>query len=115
VQHALSRDPKRVPQQQYTWRTSGTGAANSHVGTTVANLPQDLIRSTRALWPDEAFPGASSGSFFEDTRYVCRNARSERLRISRQSPLEEIMGRGILLWMLGVPIPIILLLAMCQH
>jgi hypothetical protein len=28
---------------------------------------------------------------------------------------EEIMGRGILLWMLGVPIPVILLLAMCQH
>ena len=28
---------------------------------------------------------------------------------------EEIMGRGILLWMLGVPIPIILLLALCSH
>ena len=28
---------------------------------------------------------------------------------------EEIMGRGILLWMLGVPLPIILLLAMCSH
>jgi hypothetical protein len=26
-----------------------------------------------------------------------------------------IMGRGILLWLLGVPIPIILLLAMCSH
>jgi hypothetical protein len=26
-----------------------------------------------------------------------------------------IMGRGILLWMLGVPLPIILLLAMCSH
>ncbi len=25
------------------------------------------------------------------------------------------MGRGILLWMLGVPLPIILLLAMCSH
>jgi hypothetical protein len=25
------------------------------------------------------------------------------------------MGRGILLWLLGVPIPIILLLAMCSH
>jgi len=25
------------------------------------------------------------------------------------------MGRGILLWMLGVPIPIILLLALCSH
>lgn len=28
---------------------------------------------------------------------------------------EGIMGRGILLWMLGVPLPIILLLAMCSH
>jgi hypothetical protein len=28
---------------------------------------------------------------------------------------EKIMGRGILLWMLGVPIPIILLLALCSH
>jgi hypothetical protein len=26
---------------------------------------------------------------------------------------EKIMGRGILLWMLGVPIPIILVLALC--
>jgi hypothetical protein len=26
-----------------------------------------------------------------------------------------IMGRGILLWMLGVPLPVILLLAMCSH
>ena len=25
------------------------------------------------------------------------------------------MGRGILLWLLGVPIPVILLLAMCSH
>ena len=28
---------------------------------------------------------------------------------------ESYMGRGILLWMLGVPIPVILLLAMCSH
>ena len=28
---------------------------------------------------------------------------------------EFLMGRGILLWLLGVPIPIILLLAMCSH
>jgi len=25
------------------------------------------------------------------------------------------MGRGILLWLLGVPIPVILLLALCSH
>ena len=28
---------------------------------------------------------------------------------------EKRMGRGILLWLLGVPIPIILLLALCSH
>jgi hypothetical protein len=28
---------------------------------------------------------------------------------------DAIMGRGILLWMLGVPLPVILLLAMCSH
>jgi hypothetical protein len=27
----------------------------------------------------------------------------------------NIMGRGILLWLLGVPIPVILLLALCSH
>jgi hypothetical protein len=27
----------------------------------------------------------------------------------------DLMGRGILLWLLGVPIPVILLLAMCSH
>jgi len=27
----------------------------------------------------------------------------------------RVMGRGILLWLLGVPIPIILLLALCSH
>jgi hypothetical protein len=36
---------------------------------------------------------------------------------SRQNQYKgiEIMGRGILLWLLGVPLPIILLLAMCSH
>jgi|GEM_PF-2290422 len=28
---------------------------------------------------------------------------------------EIAMGRGILLWLLGVPLPVILLLAMCSH
>jgi hypothetical protein len=32
-----------------------------------------------------------------------------------RKPGDIIMGRGILLWMLGVPLPIILLLAMCSH
>ena len=29
---------------------------------------------------------------------------------SREECMEEIMGRGILLWLLGVPIPVIILL-----
>jgi len=31
------------------------------------------------------------------------------------STKEAIMGRGILLWLLGVPIPIIILLALLWH
>jgi hypothetical protein len=31
------------------------------------------------------------------------------------STMEAIMGRGILLWLLGVPIPIIILLALFWH
>jgi hypothetical protein len=36
---------------------------------------------------------------------ACSSAFSLRLK-----KLEEIMGRGILLWLLGVPIPVIILL-----
>jgi hypothetical protein len=41
----------------------------------------------------------------------------ERLRLALNNILQgiQIMGRGILLWLLGVPLPIILLLAMCSH
>jgi hypothetical protein len=40
-----------------------------------------------------------------------RACRVEALRISQ----EAIMGRGILLWLLGVPIPVIILLALFFH
>jgi hypothetical protein len=30
-------------------------------------------------------------------------------------PEENVMGRGILLWLLGVPIPVIILLAILFH
>jgi hypothetical protein len=33
----------------------------------------------------------------------------------REQYKEHIMGRGILLWLLGVPIPIIILLALFWH
>lgn len=29
--------------------------------------------------------------------------------------MEEFMGRGILLWLLGVPIPVIIILALLFH
>jgi hypothetical protein len=47
-----------------------------------------------------------------------RKAGLERLGVGlkRRRELEEtIMGRGILLWLLGVPIPIIILLALLWH
>ena len=29
--------------------------------------------------------------------------------------MEDVMGRGILLWLLGIPIPIIIILALLWH
>ena len=64
------------------------------------------------------------------TRYIVRAPPTRNLTTCRPLQLENItssattmagvtqeviMGRGILLWLLGVPIPIILLLAMCSH
>jgi hypothetical protein len=40
--------------------------------------------------------------------------RYEPLRKNRP-PEDIVMGRGILLWLLGVPIPIIILLALFSH
>jgi hypothetical protein len=46
----------------------------------------------------------------------CRPLALERaITVQPQHHKEIVMGRGILLWMLGVPIPVILLLAMCSH
>jgi hypothetical protein len=52
-------------------------------------------------WPG-VFAGSSVGSYAGWSR----NNLSDR---------GGRMGRGILLWLLGVPIPIILLLALCSH
>jgi hypothetical protein len=37
------------------------------------------------------------------------------LRFDTEKQGDEAMGRGILLWLLGVPIPIIILLALIWH
>ena len=34
---------------------------------------------------------------------------------SKRNQKEALMGRGILLWLLGVPIPIIILIALLYH
>jgi hypothetical protein len=48
---------------------------------------------------------------------ICSAFRNESrpLGLVSVQPMEEIMGRGILLWLLGVPIPIIILLALIWH
>jgi hypothetical protein len=35
--------------------------------------------------------------------------------IEKASKKEALMGRGILLWLLGVPIPIIIIIALLYH
>ena len=36
--------------------------------------------------------------------------RQQRPRCHAHTPKEDIMGRGLLLWLIGIPLPIILLL-----
>jgi hypothetical protein len=46
------------------------------------------------------------------------NTRRYGVRRRHNSPIRlegDIMGRGILLWLLGVPIPVIILLALIWH
>jgi hypothetical protein len=68
-----------------------------------------------------AFPAARGCDFFRlrgAAGTFVYGGRSEARNVA-EIPLilngAVTMGRGILLWMLGVPIPIILLLAMCSH
>jgi hypothetical protein len=42
-------------------------------------------------------------------------ARLLGARIETKSKKEALMGRGILLWLLGVPIPIIIIIALLYH
>jgi hypothetical protein len=44
-----------------------------------------------------------------------RNAHRWFLRQRNQALWREAMGKGILLWLLGIPIPIILLLLLFWH
>ena len=46
---------------------------------------------------------------------VWRNQLPERTLVRTRDQQEATMGRGILLWLLGVPIPVIILLALFFH
>jgi hypothetical protein len=63
----------------------------------------------RNALPQRARARPRSGTFADADRSEGRNFAALKLKGA------FIMGRGILLWLLGVPIPIILLLAMCSH
>ena len=45
--------------------------------------------------------------------YIVKHSFIELTR--RYSEKGKVMGRGILLWLLGVPIPVIILLALIWH
>jgi hypothetical protein len=63
-------------------------------------------------------PEASPGNDAAHPERILRWVRSSSCEVVSKglSKMEEtIMGRGILLWLLGVPIPIIILLALIWH
>jgi hypothetical protein len=51
-----------------------------------------------------------AGTFAYTRRYGLRGRHKSPIRLEG-----DIMGRGILLWLLGVPIPVIILLALIWH
>jgi hypothetical protein len=46
---------------------------------------------------------------------LAKNAEQKFLLVVYSPTKEAIMGRGILLWLIGVPIPVIILLALVFH
>jgi hypothetical protein len=52
-----------------------------------------------------------AGTFKESRRFL-RRTNTVPTHIKRRQFQEMQMGRGILLWLLGVPIPVIILLAL---
>jgi hypothetical protein len=53
---------------------------------------------------------------WEEFRFLFRNWNASADCTFLEHQLKEVaMGRGILLWLLGVPIPIIILLALFWH
>jgi hypothetical protein len=65
-----------------------------------------LFQSRRSPDPDLVNPR---------NRDASKALRQPRYRLKRTLYGRIIMGRGILLWLLGVPIPVIILLALIWH
>jgi hypothetical protein len=57
----------------------------------------------------------SDGPGFPRSLTVVRRNELRRFTLSTPTIRELTMGRGILLWLLGVPIPVIILLALIWH
>ena len=68
-----------------------------------ATVSRDLIRGANNLARPCALP--------ERNGCLSVYRRHDETRIKK----EALMGRGILLWLLGVPIPIIILIALLYH
>jgi hypothetical protein len=61
-----------------------------------------MATATAANMPKRRFPGIGGiGTFSRPCRYFGS---------PEEATQEEVMGRGLLLWLLGIPLPIILLI-----
>ena len=59
------------------------------------------------------FPRGVEGELNSRETQVHKKCSQPQMRAF--APQEESMGRGVLLWLLGVPLPIIILLAVLWH
>ena len=98
-----ARTDTRTPQGASQHRSTGCAAVGCACGRTLRSCVRKPLRSVAAG------PTCVRG---DECSYFTRRPEPTSTYTNKR---ESIMGRGILLWMLGVPLPIILLLAMCSH
>ena len=101
---AIAGRPGRVRFRAPPLANSGRGLPSER-GAWVSRPPRRLFRTG----PTGPIPRASAAM------EPLPGWRIERAVLAQPLPLEDDMGRGILLWLLGVPIPVIILIMLLWH
>ena len=115
----------RATRASTTARASGTTSCSSSTPTAISSsstAPAPATIARRSRWRPATRSGSAcnrEATRIDDRPFNGRNSgiiNTLRSRPNDQARLKEaIMGKGILLWLLGIPLPIIILLLLIWH